>query len=258
MTTSTARPGMGGQRARFAATSETLRTLTAIAAAALLASCGGGEEPTLKQAPQDASMKKAQRVFTPTGTIPADAGTKGMWSPVVNWPLIAVHTALLPDGRLLTYGTKTNGQQTGFFSYDVWDPQGGLDGGHLTLDNATGTDIFCSSQTLLPDGSGVFIAGGDNWTGSATTNTGNNNSNLFSNGNNTLARGPNMNRARWYSSSITLLNGDTYVQGGSGGTDFPEVRAANGTFRLLSSASTSGIDWQYPRNFVAPDRKSVV
>ena len=42
-----------------------------------------------------------------------------------------------------------------------------------------------------------------------------------------------MNRARWYSSSTTLLNGETYVQGGSGGTDFPEIRGANGTYRLL-------------------------
>ena len=65
MTTSTARPGTGGQRARFAATSKTLRTFTAIAAVALLASCGGGDEPALKQAPQDASIKRAQRVFRP-------------------------------------------------------------------------------------------------------------------------------------------------------------------------------------------------
>ena len=34
-----------------------------------------------------------------------------------------------------------------------------------------------------------------------------------------------MNRARWYSSSTMLLNGEVYIQGGSGGTDLPEVRA---------------------------------
>ena len=245
----------GAPRAGLARTRAS-RLFSSVAAAALLASCGGGGNDSAPPATASASgeaMKKAQHVFSPTGTIPVDAATKGMWSPVVNWPLIAVHTALLPDGRLLTYGTKTNGQQTGFFSYDVWDPQGGLDGGHLTLANGTGTDIFCSSQTVLPDGSGVFIAGGDNWTGSATTNTGNNNSNLFSVGSNALSRGPNMNRARWYSSSITLLNGDTYVQGGSGGADFPEVRTADGNFRLLSSAPTSTLGWQYPRNFIAPD-----
>ena len=231
--------------------SKPFRLLACVSALGLLMSCGGGNDASTTA--QVDEIAKAKAVLVPTIPIPGDAGVKGMWSPVVGWPLIAVHTALLPDGRLLTYGTKTNGQQTGYFSYDVWDPAGGLNGGHLTLDNTSGTDIFCSSQTVLPDGSGVFIAGGDNWTGSGTTNTGNNNSNLFAVSGNTLTRGPNMNRARWYSSSITLLSGDTYVQGGSSGADFPEVRSAAGNFRLLSSAPTSGVDWQYPRNFVAPD-----
>ena len=99
----------------------------------------------------------------------------------------------------------------------------------------------------------MFVAGGDNWTGTATTNTGNNNSNLFNYGANTLARGNNMNRARWYSSSTALINGEVYIQGGTGGTDRPEVRATNGTFRLLSGADTSALDFMYPRNYVAPD-----
>ena len=97
------------------------------------------------------------------------------------------------------------------------------------------------------------MAGGDNWNGASTTNTGNNNSNLFNYGTNTLTRGNNMNRARWYSSSIALLNGEVYTQGGTGGTDRPEIRATNGTFRLLSNADTSALDFMYPRNFVAPD-----
>ena len=93
--------------------------------------------------------------------------------------------------------------------------------GTLTLPNNTGTDIFCSSQVVVPQGNQVFIAGGDNWTGAGTTNTGNNNSNTFDYTNNTLTRNNNMNRARWYSSSIALPNGEIYIQGGSGGTDLP-------------------------------------
>ena len=153
--------------------------------------------------------------------IPADANVKGAWSSVGTWPLIPVHMVLTPDGRVLSYGTDGAGRQTGIFIYDVWDSAAGLGGGHLTLPNGTGTDIFCSSLLVLPQGGSVFIAGGDNWTGTGTTNTGNNNSNLFDYFNNGLARGNNMNRARWYSSSTTLLNGEVYVQGGSGGTDRP-------------------------------------
>ncbi len=62
-----------------------------------------------------------------------------------------------------------------------------------------------------------------------------------------------MNRARWYSSSIALLSGEVYTQGGSGGTDYPEVRATDGTFRLLTGAGTGSLDFMYPRNFIAPD-----
>lgn len=226
-------------------------TVPLVVAAALLASCGGGDPEPAAQAERSGAPKRA--AFVPSGAIPADAHQRGVWSAVTPWPLIPLHAVLLPDGRVMSYGTKADGTQTAYFIYDVWDPAGGLAGGHTTLDNPTGTDIFCSSQLLLPSGDAVFIAGGDNWTGSATTNTGNNNSNLFRLSDNSLARQSNMNRARWYSTSITLLNGETYIQGGSSGTDRPEVRQTDGVFRLLSGANTSGLDFMYPRNFVAPD-----
>src|SRR5256886_17278237 len=145
----------------------------------------------------------AGQAGTQTGSIPPDAHLKGMWSPVAPWPVIGIHAVLLPEGRVLTYGTDTNGRQTGFFTYDVWDPAAGLGAGHLTLPNGTGTDVFCGSQLVLPhSGAGVLLAGGDNWNGSGTTNTGNNNSNIFDSAANTLTRAGNMNRARWYSTAI--------------------------------------------------------
>jgi hypothetical protein len=188
-----------------------------------------------------------------------------MWSPVASWPLIAIHAVLLPEGRVLTYGTNASGQQSGYFIYDVWDPAAGLDGGHLTLPNGTGTDLFCSSQLVLPQsGAGVLITGGDNWSGTNTTQTGNNNSNIFDPSTNSLARGTNMNRARYYSTATTLPNGETYIQSGcanscepsspgDGGAQRPEIRSASGAFRLLSNADTSALHWWYPFNFVAPD-----
>ena len=126
-------------------------------------------------------------------------------------------------------------------------------GGHLTLDNVTATDIFCGSQLVLPQGGQVFLAGGDNWTGTGTTNTGNNNSNMLHLSSNVLSRGNNINRARWYSSSTVLLNGEVMIQGGSGGTDRPEIRGTDGVFRVLDGANTSSLDFMYPRNFIAPD-----
>ena len=259
--------------------------VTAGLAVALLSACGGGGEDVspppsgpsagganvaATDAPAGPAMELGNRpdekkhygeVITPevrrkalglpaNATIPADAHVKGMFGELFSLPVIPVHAVLTSDGRVLHYGTDTTGRQTANFNYAVWNP---VDGSSDTLANVTGTDIFCSSQVLLPGGDQVFIAGGDNWTGTATTNTGNNNSNLFWVGSSTLTRQNNMNRARWYSTSITLLNGETYIQGGSSGGDRPEVRSTTGSFRLLSNTNTSSLAVYFPRNFIAPD-----
>ncbi len=148
--------------------------------AALLVSCGGGDRsedrsgPPSAQRSGDASAGGAKRMriaeFVPPNPIPPTANVDGMWSPVYPWPLISVHSALLPDGRVMTYGSDLTGLQTGHSKYDIWDSTGAPDAGHLTLDNPTGTDIFCSSQVLLPQSGNLFIAGGDVWTGTQTTN----------------------------------------------------------------------------------------
>ena len=170
-----------------------------------------------------------------------------MWSPVYAWPGVAVHAVLLQDGRVLTYGSTTTGQQTGSADYDIWDPTGAPDAGHLTLPNGSGTDIFCSSSVLLAPVSqqsvpNVFIAGGDVFVGGKTTNSGNSNSTLLNASTNTLTRNADMQRSRWYSTSVTLPNGEVYIQGGEGGGDRPEIRGLDGSFRVLSSADTSGLD----------------
>ena len=232
----------------MAASSSRAHRIAAAVATVLVVSCGGGDLER-DSTPSAGSRERAQAV--PAGlVIPADAGTKGVWGPVTPWPLIAVHGVLTADGRVVSYGSKTDGMQTGYFVYDVWSP---ADDSHLTLSNTTGTDIFCSSQLMLPSGDAIVISGGDNWTGTATTNTGNKNSSILSLSTNALTSGSAMNRARWYSSSTTLLSGETYVQGGSGGTDFPEIRGTNGVYRLLTTAGTGAFDFMYPRNFIAPD-----
>ena len=264
--------------ARFASVFRSvLRSLSALgllSLALLLSACGGGAEPDLQPhaadlkteavtVADDGSTRKQALAAWPNTAIPATAHQMGMWGPLYDWPLVAVHAVLLPDGQVLSYGSRADGTQTGRFEVDVWDNLGTPASGHLLLPNNTGTDLFCSAQLLLPPVSAsspasVFIAGGDNWTGRGTTNSGNNNSNLFTPnpGNvasSSLVQGNNMTRARWYASATTLIDGQTYVQGGSGGTDRPELRDATGGFRVLSGADTSALQFMYPRNHVLPD-----
>ena len=60
------------------------------------------------------------------------------WSDVFGWPIIGVHALLTPDGKVLTFGTGSDGQQSGLHIFDVWDP---LTGTHQTLQHTVHTDI---------------------------------------------------------------------------------------------------------------------
>ena len=176
---------------------------------------------------------------------------RGSFGAQVAWPIMPIHAVLMPDGRVLTYGTDRNGVQTAYYDYDVWTPALGTGAAaHNTLVNGTQTDIFCSSQIVLLNGD-VEMYGGDNLP--AETNTQNRDVNQYLPASDTLVRTGSMHRLRWYSTAINLPNGEVYIQGGSGGADFPEVRDNNGQFRLLTGASTSSLSSGYPRNFVAPD-----
>src|SRR3954451_12776762 len=117
------------------------------------------------------------------GSAKLGAWSSGLGVPLgqSRWPLAPIHAVLLDDGRVLTYGTDGSARLTGYFIYDVWDPRAGLGAdAHLTLPNSTRTDILCSAQIVLPGSGDVLLAGGDNWTGTVATHTGNNNSDIFS------------------------------------------------------------------------------
>ena len=164
-----------------------------------------------------------------------------------------MHATLTPDGRVLTFGSDSGGKATGFFIYDVWDPAAGLSGGHVTLPNTTGTDIFCGTSLILPESREILIAGGAKWTGTEASNAANNESTIYAPNDDSLTRGAQLNRARWYASAVPLMNGEIYVQGGLHGEDFPEVRERDGRYRLLTDAPTGQYYFYYPRNYIAPD-----
>lgn len=170
-----------------------------------------------------------------------------------NWPFVPLHAALTPDGRVLTYGSNAAGQATGFFSYDVWDPEEGLSGGHTTLQNMTLTDIFCSYAVILPTNGNILIAGGDIWNGTKVRYRGISDTTIYSTSDSRLTSGNSMKRARWYATATPMMNGEIYIQGGKDGEDVAELRSVSGQFKTLPGVPTADLDWWYPRNFLAPD-----
>ncbi len=81
-------------------------------------------------------------------TIPADAPTKGMWSSVKSWPLNGLHVSILPDGKVLSYGSDLNGDVQNGRYFDLWDPELGFNtNSHQTTYRAQQQDSFCSNAT---------------------------------------------------------------------------------------------------------------
>ncbi len=183
---------------------------------------------------------------------------EGSWSPVVDWPIIAIHSVLTPQGKVMNFGTDENGLQGAQFSYDVWDPALGTGANsHNTLPNTLGVDSFCSAAIIMPETGNILMAGGDNRPNGGT-NRGINDAPIFNPQTNALTRAADMNSARWYPTSTMLANGDILLSGGidaAGQTvPTPEVYSpATNQWRSLLGISTADFSYFYPRQWLAPN-----
>ena len=158
----------------------------------------------------------------------------GQWGPVVDWPVVGVHVALLPNGKVLAYDSVGDNATETYPVHDhtratVWDPATGSQT-PVTVD--TGFNIFCSGLAHLADGR-MFMAGGNKdsqLNGIVQTH-------LFDPGTNLWSLGPNMAAGRWYPTVTPLNNGEMLIT--SGRVNTPEVRTLAGGLRALSTASLS-------------------
>jgi Domain of unknown function (DUF1929)/Bacterial Ig-like domain len=178
--------------------------------------------------------------------VTGNEGQVGQWGPVVDWPVVAVHAALLANGKVLAYDSIGDNATETYPVQDqtratVWDPATGT---QAPANLNTGFNIFCSGLAHLMDGR-LFLAGG-------TMNTRLNGlvqTHLFDSNTNTWSIGPNMAAGRWYPSVTPLRNGEMLIT--EGGPDMPEVRKTDGGLRALDTAS---LDLPpYPWMDVAPD-----
>ncbi|RYZ49882.1 MAG: hypothetical protein EOP07_23795, partial [Proteobacteria bacterium] len=86
----------------------------------------------------------------------------GKWGPAVDWPIMPIHSILMPNGKVLSYGTDSRGIQGAQLNYDLWTPSKGTGAdSHQTLPNTFKTDIFCGSPIILPQSGDALLPGGD-------------------------------------------------------------------------------------------------
>ncbi|MTI43682.1 uncharacterized protein DUF1929 [Roseibium hamelinense] len=181
----------------------------------------------------------------------------GEWGDLQAWPIIGIHSVVMDDGRVLTFGTDETGMQGGQFIYDIYDP---VTGTHETLNNTTGTDIFCSAAMIIPGTDYVLIAGGDNRPNGGT-NRGVSDVNILNMKTGELSPAPEgeMVNARWYPTMVSLDDGRMLMLGGSDENGrhqaTPEVYTPDEGWTELSGATDPnlGRSSHYPRAFLDTD-----
>ncbi|MCX7600439.1 MAG: DUF1929 domain-containing protein, partial [Meiothermus sp.] len=203
-------------------------------------------------------------VTTPAASGPIQGGaaaqTRGVFGPVRDFPLVATHAALLPDGKVIAWysydriGVYRDIQDPNATFHQssivtLWDP---VTNTFEEVNNAT-TDLFCAGWAVMQDGR-LLVAGGNLGTPNGSLHT-----NIFNPATKTWTRGPNMRAGRWYPSVTPLPNGELLITGGQTETGanntVHEVWQTNGTLRQLSGATTSGRDFEhyFPWMHVAPN-----
>ena len=164
--------------------------------------------------------------------VTGDEGEVGQWGPVIDWPVVGIHMALLQNGKVLAYDSSADQlgvEDHSFTRATVWDP---TSGSHVDA-MLTGFNIFCSGLAHLMDGT-LFTAGGNK----NDALDGIRNSYTFDEETNAWDRGADMAEERWYPSVTPLNDGEMLVTDGiEGRADAPEVRETDGSFRSLSTAS---------------------
>ncbi|MFZ5547421.1 MAG: galactose oxidase-like domain-containing protein [Pseudomonadota bacterium] len=217
----------------------------------------------------------------PMGVAPAatsDAHLVGAFGPAFGWPIIPIHTVLLADGRVLSFGADTAGEQTGLLYYALWDPALGTGPeSHLVMDNVTATDTFCAGQALLANGNALLVGGDLTFEGQR--NFGVADVNVFTPGDNQLTRqAQSMAYPRWYGTIVTNAQGEQVVMGGrmdksmprrdppiaASFASTPEVYNASTGWRTLTAADSPAAygkasdNWSYPHAWLAPDGKIAI
>jgi Galactose oxidase-like, Early set domain/Glyoxal oxidase N-terminus len=154
-----------------------------------------------------------------------DPAVVGQWTQVIPWPIVAIHTNLLPNGKVLAW-PRDGGNMA-----QLWDPAADT---FAAVPNQQ-TNVFCAGHSFLPDGR-LLVTGGH-----VTDGVGLRHTNLFDPGTNTWSRVGDMQQARWYPSNCSLANGEQLVVSGNidnrtGPSLLPQVWNASQGWRDLTRA----------------------
>ncbi len=224
----------------------------------------------------------------------AQAFTKGQFGPLIGLPVVPIHTSVLHDGQVIFWGRDKLvaapgesipccfssiigpggqpgwkvGDNVGFTTAYVWNPKTNA----LINVNYTGTELFCSGHSLLPDGR-LFVTGGHG--AYCRDAIGERDTNVFDPITRTWAEGinssPDMSKGRWYPTNLTMADGRTLILSGyrdntSNPNSCPNTFTVNETTELYNPQTNSlhllspnnPVFPVYPHAFLAPDGRAFI
>jgi hypothetical protein len=177
---------------------------------------------------------------------PGNPAQVGLFSGTVPLPIVSVHSALLPNGKIL----MTEGQTSGAVGI-VWDSATGW------VDQVpVPVNAFCSGSEQMADGR-IMVVGGH-----ANAHVGLPAANIFDSSNLSWTVLPDMTYPRWYPTNTMLADGRLIVTSGETNCDecdetIQEIyNPATNSWSQLSSAPF--FFPYYPHVFILPDSRILV
>ena len=137
-------------------------------------------------------------------SVNSDESVIGLWEGPYAWPLVAIHSLLLPTGKVLQYSFPGD---TLIARCYVWDPVS------LTFTSVpVNRPLFCSGHSFLADGR-LLVTGGN---GPAPEGEfrGIKDTHIFDPFSETWTRIEDMADGRWYPTNVTLADGSVLVFSG--------------------------------------------
>lgn len=186
---------------------------------------------------------------SPSNAVTPSTAPQGQWGPLQTWPIVAVHSVLMHNGKMMQWDGWQTPEPT-----EVYDPAAQT----FTTVNAPSSN-FCAGNVQLPDGRIMTVGG---WGATTTGQQGLVDTDIFDPATQTWTRVANMHLPRWYPDLVELPDGRYVAISGnstnsSTWADTPEVYdpVAN-TWTLLSNVSTSQVhEEEYPFSYLAPNGK---
>jgi galactose oxidase len=139
---------------------------------------------------------------------------RGQWDTVFELPNVAIHTSVLPNGKVLFWGRRD--QPTGSMHEQecrpyVWNPRTGelIPTPQPQRADGTRVNLYCSGHAFLPDGR-LLVMGGH-----LTDGDGLDQACIYDYRTNTWTALPVMSERRWYPTATALPDGTVLVSSGS-------------------------------------------